>query len=170
MGAQKVAQYIDPSYAYSGPDLVLIVATAFIVVVALGHLANAVHSGALRAPLCARRSASALMAMLDRALQSPTEMHVAPLACGTPLWVCYPFNSTGEGEQRHHNWAIRVRSHPTLYGPSRVLGHVHMGQMVIATGRTSREFAEVEWDEDGRSTGWVAMYWEGQQILSTSRG
>ena len=113
-------------------------------------------AGCLFALLGAWRGVARLAAVLD----SPPPPFAEPLAAGTRLRVSY-----GDGfEGRGANWAVRVRSRPTLnHRESRVLGHVRNGETVVATGRTEREFVHVRFQ--GEKEGWMAMTWEGYTML-----
>jgi hypothetical protein len=105
--------------------------------------------------------AAGRIAALSSILDSPPPPNAGPIAAGTKLRVSY-----GDGfEGRGANWAVRIRSKPTLNNrEGRVLGHVRNGETLTATGRTEREFVHVQFQQD--KVGWMAMHWEGYTMLS----
>ena len=105
--------------------------------------------------------AAGRIAALASILDSPPPPHAGLIAPGTTLRVAY-----GDGfEGRGANWAVRIRSKPTLNNrEGRVLGHVRNGETLTATGSTEREFVHVRFQHD--KVGWMAMHWEGYTMLT----
>ena len=117
-------------------------------------------SAHVRRPAAAMMPAAGWISALVSVLDSPPPPDAGPIAEGTKLRVSY-----GDGfEGRGANWAVRIRSNPTLNNrEGRVLGHVRNGQTLTATGRTEREFVHVRFKHD--KVGWMAMHWEGYKMV-----